>query len=225
MDFDEDPDYLDIDVMLAQTQTVNCQFLMSIPGLEFLSSSGESVVEGTELMLPFWLAKPLYAHGMIDVTVPDGYKESFRDKLEADPTLLDLHKAGPNYYKFGKMLVGLKREKGNNLPKFNEDGQLNKYRREEAETLEDRRAIAESLMKTFHARRHLVLEYSFNYAALVANGHFQSVNSFVARLDETEKRLYLSGRQQIDLFNKWRDNVVDKVSKDSQKSKKQRLEQ
>lgn len=210
MDFDEDPDYLNLDDILAHTQTVNCKFLLDIPGLDFLWPGNiQEATQGQELMLPFWMAKTLYTYSMIDIEVPKAYNSNFREILKADPDVVDLHRHGPHYYRFGKLLMGLKREKGNNLAMFTEEGQRNKYRREEGETLEDRRSMAESLIHTFHHRRHKLLEYSTNSTA---GDEHKRVRLFEARLDNMEKRLFQIGRQQVNDLNKWNSRRIEMIS-------------
>lgn len=211
MDFDEDPEYLNLDDILAHTQTVNCKFLFNIPGLEFLSPGKcQEVTQGYELLLPFWLAKTLYTYSMIDIDLPKAYDEKFRETLKADPNVVDLHKAGPHYYKFGKLLMRLRREKGNNLEMYNREGQRNKYRREEGETINDRRAIATTLIDSFHRRRHKLLEYSTNNRASI---EIRDVCMFESRLDNMEKRLYQLGRQQVNEINKWKKRELEIISK------------
>lgn len=225
MDFDEDPEYLDLDDILAHTQTVNCKFLINIPGLEFLSpDSSQDVTQGSDLLLPFWLAKTLYTYSMIDIVLPKAYNANFREILDVDADVVDLHRAGPHYYKFGKLLMGLKREKGNNLDMYTEEGQRNKFRREEGETLEDKRSIAASLINTFHHRRHKLLEYSTNRSA---NQDHRDVRLFESRLDNMEKRLFKLGRQQVDEINKWKSRKIELISNNliaTRLSKRRKLE-
>lgn len=210
MDFDEDPDYLDLDDILAQTQSVNCKFLFKIPGLEFLSPGEEDVKQNTEILLPFWMAKTLYTYSMIDVDVPKAYNSKFREILDVDGHVVDLHRAGPHYYRFGKLLMELRREKGNNLAMYTEEGQRNKFRREEGETLEDRRAIAESLLKAFHTRRHKLLEYSTNNHAS-REFEYRDVRLFESRLDQMEERLFRIGRQQVEEIKKWNSRRIELI--------------
>lgn len=225
MDFDEDTDYLDLDDILAQTQPVNCKFLMNIPGMEFLSpGKDQEANQGTELMLPFWMAKTLYTYSMIDIDIPKAYNAKFREVLIAEPEVVDLHRHGPHYYRFGKLLMGLKREKGNNLEMYTQEGQRNKYRREEGETLEDRRLIAASLIDTFHKRRHKVIDFSTNCHA--ANDH-RVVNLFESRLDNLEKRLFQFGRQQVHEINRWNTRKIELISNNliaSRLSKRRKIE-
>lgn len=210
MDFDEDPDYLDLDDILAQTQTVNCKFLLNIPGLGFLSPHGsQEATQGSELLLPFWMAKTLFTYSMIDIDLPKPYNASFREILSADADVVDLHRAGPHYYRFGKLLMGLKREKGNNLNAYTEDGQRNKYRREEGGTLEDRRSIADSLINTFHHRRHKLLEYSTNPRG---GDEHHRVRAFESKLDITEKCLFQIGRQQVHEINQWNSRRIEMIN-------------
>lgn len=222
MDYDEDPDYLDLDDIQAHAQLVNCKFLLYIPELKFLSpGKSQNVKPGSELFLPFWMAKTMYAYSMIDIDLPKGYNQNSRDTLKADPLEVNLHRLGPNYYEFGILLLGLRREKGNNLAMFTAEGQRNKYRREEDETLEERRLIAMSLIDTFHRRRHKLIEVSIN---ALASNDFQQVKELESRLDNLEKRLYRLGKKQKDEIKLWRDGKIELISNDviSRKSSKKR---
>lgn len=209
MDFDEDPDYLDLDDIMAHTQLVTCKFLMNIPGLEFLLPGDQEATQGMEFLLPFWMAKGLYTYSQIDIQLPNAYKAKFREILTADADVVDLHRAGPHYYRFGKLLMRLKREKGNNLSMYTEEGQRNKYRREEGETLEDRRTIAGSLINAFHHRRHKLLDYSTNPAA---EKEHRDVRLFESRLDNMEKRLFSLGRQQVSDLYKWNTRKIQLIT-------------
>lgn len=225
MDYDEDPDYLDLDDILAQTQTANCKFLLNIPGLEFLSpGNSQDATQGAVTLLPFWMAKTLYTYSMIDIELPRAYNANFREILSADADVVDLHRAGPHYYRFGQLLMGLKREKGNNLAVYTEEGQRNKFRREEGEVLEDRRAIAQSLINAFHQRRHKLLEYSTNPAA--GDDH-RDVRLFESRLDNMEKRLFQLGRNQVNEINKWKSRKIELIGNNliaSRLTKRRKLE-
>lgn len=210
MDYDEDPNYLDLDDIFAQTQTVEAQFLLDIPGLEFLSSSNtEEIKQGTEIMLPFWMAKVLYTYSMIDIKLPRAYTPDFIETLSAEADVVDLHKVGPDYYRFGKLLLGLKREKGNNLEVYMPDGQRNKFRREEGQTLENRRQIQHSLIDTFHKRRHKLLDYSTTSSARDVHHDYCS---FVTRLDSMEKRLFQIARRQVEEIDKWKSRKIELIS-------------
>lgn len=196
---------------MAETKQVECKFLLNIPTLDFLiPGTDEGITQGKDLSLPFWMAKTLYTYSMIDIKLPNNYNKKFREVLECEAEVSDLHKAGPDYYKFGKLLIELKREKGNNLEIYTEEGQRNKYRREEGETLEDRKMMAESLMKTFHRRRHKLLDYSLNYS----NTDIHAKKEFETRLDNMEKRLYSLCKQQLNSIISW---------ESEKRSKKKRL--
>lgn len=227
MDFDEDPDYLDMEDILAQAQTVNIKFLLNIPGLEFLSpGESQEAAQGVQFSLPFWMAKTLYTYSMIDIELPKAYNENFREILSADADVVNLHRHGPHYYRFGKLLMGLRRERGNNLDIYTADGQRNKFRREEGETLDNRRDIANSLIGTFHHRRHKLLEYSTNPSAC-GESLCRDVRSFESRLDNMEKRLFQLGRQQVEETNKWNTRKIELISNNqiaAKLSKRRKLE-
>lgn len=183
MDFDDDPNYFDLDDILAHSQKVNVKFLLDIPGLE--------ITEGTELMLPYWLAKTMYTYSMIDIEFPKAYNEKSNEVIEAEADVVNLYKKGPHYYRFGKLLMELKRERGNDLD--------NKYRREPGQVLVDKRSLAINLINTFHSRRHKILKYSTTKAKDI-----KEVEDFEKRLDSMERKIYEIGRNQLKDFNKWK---------------------
>lgn len=210
MDFDQNADYLDLDDILAQTQSLDCKLLLDVPGLEFLNPDKGESKQGLRMIIPYWLAQTLYAQSMIDIELPKNYNLKFRGKLDADPTVVDLHKAGPYYYRFGKLLLELKRICGNDLPEYNPDGSRNKFARKEGEQLAESRDIAISLIKTFHERRHKLIETSINAAA---NHNHASVRQLESRLDNMEKRLFVMGRQQVEELKNWNSRAIELVTK------------
>lgn len=226
MDFDEDPEYLDLDDILAQTQTVNCRFLLNIPGLEFLSpSNSEGATQGSQTLLPFWMAKTLFTYSMIDIDTPKQYSNNFREIIQAEPEEVDLRKAGPYYYKFGQLLMGLVRERGNNLAMYTNEGQRNKFRREEGEVLEDRRSLASSLLQSFHVRRHRLLQFSNNGHR--QNERHKNVKKFELLLDNMEMSLFRIGCQQTERLKEWNTRQIECISNSVisiRLSKRQKLE-
>lgn len=227
MDYDEEPDYLDLDDILTQTQKVSCTFLFSIPGLQFLDKVHEAD-QGTTITLPFWMARTLYTHSMIDIELPESYQFNFRQILVADPDLVNLRLAGPHYYKFGKLLMGLKREKGNNLAPFLEDGQRNKFRREEGETFDEKRSVANSLMYSFHTRRHQIIERSTNQATYNRADFDESVREFISQMDFMERRLFEIGRQHAIEKKRWETREIEMLSrnfKERRLAKKRKVEE
>uniref|UniRef100_A0A6G1SKK9 DNA replication complex GINS protein PSF3 n=1 Tax=Aceria tosichella TaxID=561515 RepID=A0A6G1SKK9_9ACAR len=226
MDFDEDPNYLDLDDILAHTQTVDCEFLVDVPGLDFLTSRDDDeddVQQGKKSVLPFWMAKTLYTISMIDIKIPKHYNTNFQGIMGAEADVVDLHRAGPYYYHLGKLLMDLRREKGNDLAPFTEEGQRNKFRREEGETLVDRRSLTGSLLDTFHYRRHKILKYSTNQSEYDHN----VVKSFQLRLDNMEKQLFRIGQQHREELKDWDSKRTETIRNNqiaARLSKRRRLE-
>lgn len=225
MDYDEDPNYLDLEDIQVNIKSVPIKFLLDIPNLEFLTSgSRDEVVPGYETQLPFWMAKVLYTHSMIDIELPRQYNQASREVIEADPDVVDLHRMGPNFYQLGRLLLSLRREKGNNLPAFLEDGQRNKFRREEGEMMDERLEIATCLINTFHHRRKMILEHSINPLKIEST----RAKQFEQRLDDLEKKLYRYGDRQLNDWIKWNDRNSDRVTSSEiaiRVSKRRKLDQ
>ena len=77
------------------------------PGYLDTSNESDDLRPGTKLELPFWLARSLCGRRRTIVTVelPKQYKEGYREILSADASVVDLHKLGPYFYKFGSELL------------------------------------------------------------------------------------------------------------------------
>lgn len=66
-----------------------------------------SLLQGSKLEVPLWLAKGLHdsKRRIISVELPKIYKEAWRTVFSADANVVDLHKIGPYYYGFGSQLL------------------------------------------------------------------------------------------------------------------------
>ncbi|ELT96859.1 hypothetical protein CAPTEDRAFT_21464 [Capitella teleta] len=101
--------YFDIDDILATQERVPVVFQVPALNLGYLDSSSETnnIEAGAAMELPFWMAKALSTRGkhMVSVDLPNSYKESQREILGAEAGVVNLHKWGPYFYKFGMCLL------------------------------------------------------------------------------------------------------------------------
>jgi GINS complex subunit 3 len=155
-----------------------------MPKLGFLDPSAdcEDITKDTKLELPFWLAKDLYSEGLVDILVPKGYNQTFREILEADANCVNLHKLGPNYYRFGQHLSHM--------------------------SIDESEDIAKSLVETFHQRYHRLVNYALN----ATNDTINEVLSFNSQLDNEEKDLFNIGKQSSDQMKNWENRSIEKVT-------------
>lgn len=176
-------DFLSCEDISAQSQKVTCCFLRQVNGIGFIDPSSESpdVPANTKLELPLWLAKVLYARKLIDIEVPKGYNETYREILDADAAVVDLHKLGPDYYKFGQHLLTL--------------------------GVKDGADMAKSLVSAFHQRFHMILDYAMNCTMDTQ----MEMLKFQSQLDNSELRLLNSGRKAADSFKQWENRTGDKM--------------
>ena len=176
--------YLDIDDILAESERISCEFTTDLFGLGILdpSTDSKSISEGTKLELPLWLAKDLYQKGWINVDTPKGYNEAYRELLNADPTVVDLHKLGPNFYKFGEKLILME--------------------------LDDNSEIAYSLEETFYDRIHSIIDHSLN----IKSQTLPEGKEFTKRLDNLEMQLYEVGKKTAQEYQMWEEKKLDKIS-------------
>lgn len=176
-------DYLSCEDISAQSQKLTCLFMKDVSGIGFIDPTGETedIPCGTKLELPLWLAKVLYNRHLIELEIPKGYSETFREILQADAKVVDLHKLGPDYYKFGQHILSLR--------------------------LKDSDEIAKSLVSTFHQRFHPMLDHAMSVAAdtQIERLKFQST------LDNMELELLLSGQKAAQSLREWESRTCEKV--------------
>ncbi|WAR11738.1 PSF3-like protein, partial [Mya arenaria] len=102
-------DYYNIDDILATNEKIPCKIEMPIYRLGFLDSSSinEDLMPGTKIEFPHWMARSLCSRKrhMVSVETPKQYRESYREILTADASVVDLHKLGPYYFSFGTHLL------------------------------------------------------------------------------------------------------------------------
>ena len=102
-------DYFNLDDILATQEKVPSRFELPVYRLGFLdpSTNDEHLSKGTKLDLPYWLARDLCTRRrkIVSVEIPKVYGENYRQIFKADANVLDLHKMGPYFYKFGVKLL------------------------------------------------------------------------------------------------------------------------
>lgn len=177
------PDFLSCEDISAQTQRVSCCFVRDVRGIGFLdpSSDGPDVLANTKLELPLWLARVLFARKLIEIEIPKGYTDTYREILDADACVVDLHKLGPDYYRVGQHLLSL--------------------------GVKDGPEIASSLVSAFHQRFHLILDYAMNCTPDTQT----EMLKFQSQLDNSELRLLHSGRKEADSFKQWENRTCEKM--------------
>ncbi|KAL4234647.1 DNA replication complex GINS protein PSF3 [Mactra antiquata] len=102
-------EYYDLDDILSSNEKIPCKIEMPIYRLGYLDSSSiyDDLLPGSKMELPYWMARSLCSRKrhMVSVELPKNYRESYREILTADATVVDLHKLGPYYYSFGTHLL------------------------------------------------------------------------------------------------------------------------
>jgi len=111
--------YFDIDDILATQERIPCKFEVPVYNLGFLDASSESadLAADTKMELPLWLVRALYGRRKhtVSMEMPKQYREGYREILNADASVVDLHKLGPNFYSFGSYLLGFDHPEGTDI--------------------------------------------------------------------------------------------------------------
>ncbi|GIY88987.1 DNA replication complex GINS protein PSF3 [Caerostris darwini] len=100
-------EYFSIDDILATNERIPCKFEVGVHKLGFLdpSNGNSDLARGTKLEIPLWMAQALRSRRIISMDIPRVYREAYREILNADASVVDLHKMGPYFYHFGLYLL------------------------------------------------------------------------------------------------------------------------
>lgn len=177
-------EYTSLQDILTLNQRVPCKFKVHGLKLGFIDPSSESqdIPCGTKLEIPLWLAKELYRRDLIEIDVPKGYNETYREILDADSTVVDLHKLGPNYYKFGTHLAQM--------------------------GLNDSEDIAKSLVGTFYQRLHKIMDFALSTTPDTLSDMLQ----FQSSLDNDEQDVFNFGKRSAEEYKLWENRNLDKIT-------------
>lgn len=158
------------------------------------------------------MVKELHAESdVLSITIPKGYNQAYREIFDADANCLNLHRYGPNYYRFGQHLANMN---------FAES--------------ED---ISNSLISTFVHRFHRLVNFALSGNNFVRNKNSFGTNggtklmdklngkkmssagddtvtemtAFAASLDNWEKELLHVGHQTVQMLKSWENRSMAKV--------------
>nr|CAH0100694.1 unnamed protein product [Daphnia galeata] len=107
--FSYSPNYFSIEDIVLQDIRVSCKFEVAVPKLGMLdqSADNEDLKQGSKVELPFWMVPTLHAKKIITFEIPRHYKVNYRQILQADSIVVDLHKWGPYFYDLGLHVANL----------------------------------------------------------------------------------------------------------------------
>ncbi|XP_015918450.2 DNA replication complex GINS protein PSF3 [Parasteatoda tepidariorum] len=122
--------YFSIDDILATEERLPCRFDQGVKKLGFLdpSSGTADLAQGTKLEIPLWMAQALQSRRIISIDLPKVYKEGYRKILNADATIVDLHKMGPYFYHFGLYLLKFIHQDSEEIGKMLSETFRNRFR-------------------------------------------------------------------------------------------------
>ena len=101
--------YLSIEDVIMSGEKLPCVFEVAAKGLGFLqhASNKKDITVGSKMDLPLWLVQSLIRSRLklVKVGLTKPYKATYREIIQADSSVVDLHKLGPYYYALGQQLL------------------------------------------------------------------------------------------------------------------------
>ncbi|XP_074596114.1 DNA replication complex GINS protein Psf3 [Brevipalpus obovatus] len=176
-------DYLDINDILSASVKATCRTLQPLYKMGFIDCAAEDndLPRGTKIELPLWMASSLLEMGLISMELPRGYTESYREVLDADATVVNLQKLGPNFYQTGRHLCKM-------YPV-------------------DCKPIAESLVRTFIERVTKIMDYSTSSPSTIT----PEMSNFLQSLDNKEREIFELAQRSVQDFRRWENRSIERV--------------
>nr|SVE94570.1 EOG090X0G8U [Simocephalus serrulatus] len=193
------PNYFSIEDIVLQDVRVSCKFEVSVPklgkhftnfnnpqcfvftyslsmcvtGMLDQSADDQDLKQGSKVELPFWMVPTLHSKKVISLEIPRHYKVNYRQILQADSIVVDLHKWGPYFYDLGLHVANLDLKDSPDIKKSLVDTLLNRLRQ----------IMDMSQHSTHHETVHLIANLDELERKLFAVGQlsFRSYKEWVRR--------------------------------------------
>lgn len=127
------PDYFSLVDILAEQERVPVVTNEDLPKLGFLDPSTASksgtLVQGSKLELPLWMAKSLKRKNQAQILMPPNFTDKKRQIVAADPDAVNLHQYGPHYYESGRHLMKLATPEAEDVGKLLVETLTKRFRR------------------------------------------------------------------------------------------------
>lgn len=139
-------------------------FEVPAKGLGFLqhASNKKDITVGSKMDLPLWLVQslsnPRNRLKLVKVGLTKPYKATYREILQADSSVVDLHKLGPYYYALGQQLLLLQHNES--IP------------------------LSETLLKAFCQRFMKIMDLSWNSLNCDNSGNIKKLDEMERKLYE-----------------------------------------
>jgi len=168
--------------------------------------------------LPFWVVKELNADQVVNVTVPKGYNQNYREILEADANCVNLHKMGPNFYRVGQHLASMNLPESENIANSMVDTYTQRFHRlvnfalsgSNVGNLKESKNGIKNLSKSNHTHNPIVhAKVSSTTDDLNA---LPELLSYQNSLDNWEKELLTVGQATARQVKRWENRDLVKVT-------------
>ena len=127
------PDYFSLTDILAEQERIPVVTNEDLPKLGFLdlstSSKNGTLMKGTKLELPLWMAKTLKSKNRATLSMPLSFTDRKRQIVQADADAVNLHQLGPNYYESGRHLMKLGTPEAREIGSLLVETLTNRFRR------------------------------------------------------------------------------------------------
>lgn len=173
------------------------------------------------LELPLWIVKELNNDRVVNITIPKGYNQNYREILGADAGCVNLHKLSPNYYLSGKHLTSLNLAESEDIAQSLLDTFANRFPRIVNFALSGSNNISadsssknsisqmDSMIKS-NNKQNKLKDYA-KRASTINDDTINDLNQFKSQLDNWERKIYDIGADTALQIKQWENRDLLKV--------------
>lgn len=171
------------------------------------------------LELPLWIVKELNNDRVVNITLPKGYNQNYREILGAGADCVNLHKLSPNYYLSGKHLTSLNLAESEDIAQSLLDTFANRFPRIVNFALSGSNNISaelknpisqmDSMIKS-NKKQNKMKDYT-KRTSTINDDTINDLNQFKSQLDNWERKIYNIGADTALQMKQWENRDLLKV--------------
>jgi hypothetical protein len=201
------PNYYDIDAILADEELIPCTTLFEFSYLAHLdpdiADMQQHLPEKSRIHVPLWAIDKWAMVNYVSLSLPRQYGRKARERLEADPSEVDLCKRNGYFFRSGVNVINLIEQSCRKLDQGlaaqgRNSGKLNELRSQLFKLQQEASALRQTLLLTYTGDR---LRHTLDWA-LSSVG--DDVSRYTSRLTEMEKNLFRLGTRAATNHVRWK---------------------
>mmetsp|Transcript_5957 Transcript_5957/g.8425 ORF Transcript_5957/g.8425 Transcript_5957/m.8425 type:complete len:264 (+) Transcript_5957:103-894(+) len=206
--------YYDIDSILSEEELVPCTNLFDFARLAHLSPDYHTIdttsnkennnnkalylPESSSFKMPLWSIEQWTQLGFVKISVPKHFRQTARERLQADPSQADLRRYNERFYTSGLKWIALVSSTSTTSSTDTNKNLSRQQRQQQEINQREAKALRTTLLQTYTGDR---LRRTLDFAMSSVG---DDVSFYTKKLTEMERHLFQRGSSGATAFQKWK---------------------